>query len=77
MDYATALGQTPYVVMCNTFLEQAIGIKDGLWKPLSTSYTESGNDKSSGAPQKDEGDLSPEGIKTKEGDKNAGTKASK
>lgn len=77
IDYATGLGYTPYEVMCNTFLEQAIGIKDGLWKPLSTSYTESGNDKSSGAPQKDEGDLSPEGIKTKEGDKNAGTKASK
>lgn len=75
MDYATALGHTPYEVLCNTFLENALGIKDGLWKPLSSSYTQSGETDEGGAPQKDEGDLTEEGANTREEDKNANTKA--
>lgn len=69
MDYATALGSTPYEVMCATYMENALGIKDGLWKPLQTSYTQTGE--SEGAPEKKIDDLSPEGVATRDGDKNA------
>lgn len=76
VDYCTALGYSPYEAMCNTYLEELLGIKNGLWKPLTSSYTASG-DNGGGAPTKDEGDLNPEGAKTRDGDKNAGTKAQK
>lgn len=77
IDYATCLGYSPYEVMSNTYLEELLGVKKGLWKPLSSSYTESSNGNQTGAPTKDVDDLSPEGAKTREGDKNAGTKAQK
>lgn len=77
MDYATALGYTPYQVLCNTNLENVLGIKSGLWKPLASSYTQTGVEDTGGAPEKDEGDLTEEGANTREGDKNAGTKANK
>lgn len=76
MDYATSLGSTPYEVMCSTYMENALGIKDGLWKPLTTSYTQSG-DGSQGAPEKDIDELSPEGIATRESGKNETTKSRK
>lgn len=75
-DYATCLGDTPYEMMCKTFMENALGIKAGLWQPLSTSYTQSGNDEG-GAPEKDDGDLTDSGVKTRDGNKNATTKAAK
>ena len=74
MDYATSLGNTPYEVMCSTFMEDALGIKNGLWKPLQTSYTQSGNP---GAPEKPIDELTDEGIATRDGNKNATTKARK
>ena len=77
IDYATALGYTPYETMCNTYLEEMLGVKDGLWKPLANSYTQTGDESSAGAPTKKDDDLSSEGAKTRDGDKNAGTKAQK
>lgn len=74
MDYATALGSTPYEVMCSTFMENALGIKDGLWKPLQTSYTQSGD---AGAPEKPVDALTDEGVATRDGKKNETTKARK
>ena len=76
MDYATSLGSTPYEVMCATFMENTLGIKDGLWKPLATSYTQSTQDKG-GAPTKSDDELSDEGIRTRDKDKNETTKANR
>lgn len=73
-DLATALGHTPYEMMCATYMENALGFKDGLWKPLSTSYTQSSGP---GAPPKDDDDLSAEGAATRDGGKNKTTKAGK
>lgn len=73
MDYATSLGRTPYEVMCATHMENVLGLTD-LWKPLQSAYTQSGDP---GAPEKDATELTDEGVKTKDGNKNAGTAASK
>lgn len=75
LDYATALGYTPYDVICNTFLEGSLDIFS-MWTPLSSSYTQTDNGED-GAPEKNEDDLSEEGAKTKEGGKNETTKAGK
>lgn len=69
-DYVTSLGITPYEMMNKTYMENALQIKDGLWKPLSTSYTQSSSDNEGGAPMKDDTELSDEGIKTRDGNKN-------
>lgn len=74
IDYATALDSTPYEVMCSTFMENALGIKDGLWKPLQTSYTQSGD---IGAPTKPDDELTEEGVATRDKNKNETTKARK
>lgn len=76
-DYATCLGDTPYEMMCKTFMENALGIKAGLWQPLSTSYTQTGDENTGGAPTKDDDDLTDAGVKTRDGDKNKTTKAAK
>ena len=73
MDLATALGRTPYEVMCSTYMENALGIKNGLWKPLQTSYTQSSD--TGGRPLSDEEDLTEEGSNTRDGEKNQTTKA--
>lgn len=41
--------------------------------PLKTTYTDSGN--TGGPPTKSDDDLSPEGVASREGEKNEGTKA--
>jgi len=74
MDYATAGGKSPYEVMNDAFMESALGL-DKLWKPLSSSYTQS--DKKGGGQTKKDDELSDSGIATKEGGKNEGTKAGK
>lgn len=71
-EYLTALGMTPYEAYCKLMFEQAIGIID-LMVPLQTSYTQSSAE--GGAPEKDDGELTEEGIATRDGAKNAGTKA--
>lgn len=76
IDLATSLGQTPYEMMCLTFMENALGIKDGLWKPLMTSYTQTSDDEG-GRPQSDEDDLTDEGVATRDGEKNKTTKVGK
>ena len=76
-DLATALGQTPYEMMCATLYENALGIKDGLWKPLQSTYTQSTSDDTGGRPLSDDDDLSAEGAATREGGKNITTKSGK
>lgn len=72
MDYLTAKGDTPYIAYQKLYWENAMGIKD-LMRPLSSSYTQTNND---GKPQKSEEDIqSEETIKTRDLDKNDGTKA--
>lgn len=74
MDYATVLGYTPYQIMQQGYFENALDLTT-LWAPLSSSYNTKADDV--GAPKKDDGELSDEGGKTKDSDKNAGTKAKK
>lgn len=69
LELATSLGYTPYEVLQNTNLESALGL-DQLWKPLNSSYNQSDTTGESGAPEKDLDDLTGEGLKTKEGNKN-------
>ena len=66
-DYATALGKTPFEMYSDTFTEEALGLFD-LWKPLQTSYTISSttDGDTGGAPEGEEGDLSPEGERSRE-----------
>lgn len=65
-DYATSLGKTPFEMYSDTFTEIGLGIMD-LWKPLQTSYTmTSTTDDVGGAPEGEEGDLTPEGERSKE-----------
>ena len=76
MLYLTALGQTPYEVECGLRMSMQSGIRD-LLVPLKTTYTDSANNGSDtgGAPTKDDGDLSSEGIASRDGAKAEGTKA--
>ena len=60
--------------MNSTFMENAIGINE-MWKPLSSSYTQTEND--SGGQTKKDDELSPEGISSRDGNKNEGTQAGK
>lgn len=73
MDLLTSHGDTPYEALQKLNFENALGIKD-LMHPLQTSYTQSSTS-DGGAPTKDETELTEEGLKTKEGSKNEGTKA--
>ena len=72
MDYATAGGKSPFEVMNDTYTENALGLLD-LWKPLSSSYTQSS--KVSGGQTKKDDELSDEAIATRDAEKNEGTKA--
>lgn len=68
-DYLVALGDDPLVLMNKLkFEKDVLKIQDYL-DPLQTSYTQSGSDEG-GAPTKDEGDLSPEGVSTRDSGKN-------
>ena len=74
LSYLTSLGDTPYIALQKLNFENAIGIKN-LMIPLTSSYTQSASSNTGGAPQKDETELTDSGIKTRDGDKNEGTKA--
>ncbi len=77
-DFATALGQTPYEMMCATYMEDALSIKDGLWKPLQTSYTQAASTTNTGGrPQSDIDDLGTEGVAARDGEKGEIAKAAK
>ena len=64
-------------MMCSTLMENSLGIKDGLWKPLMTSYTQSSTTDEGGRPLSKDGDLTDEGIATRDSGKNKTTKAGK
>ena len=51
------------------FLEEDCLQLSSKFKPLSSTYTQTGNDKS-GKPEKDETELTDEGLKTRDQDKN-------
>ena len=72
MDYATASGKTPFEVMNDTYMENALGLID-MWRPLTSSYTQS--NKESGGQTKADDDLTDSAIATRDGEKNEGTKA--
>ena len=52
-----------------TYLENSLGLVDKMF-PLKSSHTSISNEDKRGAPQKDDGDLSPEGEKTRVTDGN-------
>lgn len=72
LDWAT-IDKSPLEVMNSTFMEDALGLVD-VWKPLSSSFTQSSE---SGGQEKSEDDLSPEGIETRDQGKNETTKSGK
>lgn len=69
LDYATCDGTTPYRLMNSTYMENALGLTE-LWIPLSSSYTQSGSSTDGTKPEQDVDDLSDEGLRTREGNKN-------
>lgn len=73
MDMLTSHGDTPYEALQKLNFENALGVKS-LMTPLSTSYTQSGNN-TGGRPEMSEDDLSESGAATRSGNKNEGTKA--
>ena len=74
MDYYTSRNMTPYEAYNKILTEQALNVK-AMMIPLQSSYTTSASSNQGGAPQKDEDDLSEEGIDTREANKNEGTRA--
>ena len=72
MDYLTAIGMTPYEAYCKLLFENTIGLTS-MMIPLQSTYNGGSGDV--GAPEKDDGELSPEGIATRDGGNNEGTKA--
>jgi hypothetical protein len=63
-----ALGIDPYVLKNKLVFEKDVLKIQDYMDPLQTSYTQSGDE--GGAPTKDEGDLSPEGVSTRDSGKN-------
>ena len=72
MELAMMLGQDPLENYAMDWLETKLGLAKTRWiSPLVSSHTTSGNTTDGGAPTKDDGDLSDEGAKTKDQEKNA------
>ena len=69
MQYASLLGLSPLDVFSMAYLENDILGLHEKWIPLQNSYTQGAAD-ITGAPEKDDGELSDEGEKTKDQDKN-------
>ena len=67
-DYLIALGTDPYVLKNKLMFEKDVLMIQDYMDPLQTSYTQSDNE--GGAPTKDQGDLSPEGVSTRDSGKN-------
>lgn len=67
LKYAAALGNSPSCILHMEFLENSVFNITEKWKPLSTSYTQSGKD---GRPENDEDDLSESGETTRKNDAN-------
>lgn len=73
IELAMMLGQDPLESYAMDWLENKLGLAKTRWvSPLVSSHTASGNSTGEGgAPTKDDGDLSDEGAKTKDQEKNA------
>lgn len=70
-EYMTLLGYDPLETMAFDWLENKLGLAvDKFVHPLVSSYTQSGDSETSGAPTKDDGDLTEEGSETKDKEKN-------
>lgn len=71
MEWMSLMGYDPLEAMASDWLETKLGIAITKWiNPVKTSYTQSGNSGTVGAPTKDDGDLTDEGANTKEQEKN-------
>lgn len=70
LAYCASLGMSPSDVINNTILENDVLNIVENFKPLSTSYTQVGNDKKNGAPKIDEGNLTPSSETTIANDAN-------
>lgn len=76
MAYATSLGMSPLEIMNRGYFEQALHLEQ-VWIPLQTSYTQSGSNSGNGSPGVSDGELTDEGLDTRDAGKNQGTKAKK
>ncbi len=71
LEYMALLGYDPLESMASDWLETKLGLATTRFvHPLVSSHTQSGNTSDGGAPTKDDGELSDEGEKTKDQDKN-------
>ena len=71
MEYLTLLGYDPLESMASDWLENKLGLAiDKFVHPLVSSYTQSGDSDTGGAPTKDDGELTDEGESTKDSGKN-------
>lgn len=70
-EYMALLGYSPLEALASDWLETKLGLAtEKFMHPLISSHTQSGTDDTAGAPQKKDGDLSDEGEKTRDGEKN-------
>ena len=70
-EYMTLLGYDPLETMAFDWLENKLGLAvDKFIHPLVSSYTQSGDSDTGGAPTKDDGELTDEGESTKDSGKN-------
>lgn len=70
-EYLILLGYDPLESMASDWLENKLGLAvDKFVHPLVSSYTQSGDSDTGGAPTKDDGDLTDEGESTKDSGKN-------
>lgn len=76
IDYfVCSTGKTPFEVI-NDVRFNALALNINQWLiPLSSSYTQSSNSDTGGRPQSNDSDLTDEGVKTRDGNKNEGTNA--
>lgn len=71
MEWMSLMGYDPLESMASDWLETKLGLATTKWvNPVKTSYTQSGNSSTGGAPEKDDGDLTDEGAETKDKEKN-------
>ena len=79
MDVAT-LTKTPYKVMCDTYLQNALNLNE-LWVAPQSTYTTTGDSGDSsgenGAPTKSEAEITDSGTASRDNDDAANAKARK
>jgi hypothetical protein len=70
-EYMTLLGYDPLETVASDWLETKLGFAmERFVHPLVSSHTQSGGVNTSGAPEKDDGELTDEGAETKDKEKN-------